>query len=789
MAQDAYSSVPTVAPTTNPGSDNLSVRADPSQTGAQVGQAIQGAGQAGEKLESSVLDIGFHQQGMINEAAATDGETALLAAHGQIVGKYKSLEGLAAVSAAPQAIDDIKSATASIAATMPNDVARRAFTTLALHHEGYAFNDINSYAATSIKQADTISAKSALDVAASRPGDYSIASNPARFNDSVQTIDFQMARIMTNMGYGSGAGTGMKQNPDGTLAFDETTPAGKQAAAIYANTRNQAVGLAWENRIHALADDPQSGNINAAMAAYNEGGDKIPPEARLKLGAWLQPKARSAQVAAASNDALANIDTSYYQDVIAKGGAQSPAAVTQLFLGQESGNRDNIPNSVDHAVGPGQIQPATFAAFAKPGEVITNPADNRAVSQRIIESYMQKYNGDLGRVATAYFSGPSNVAPAGSATPYIRDAHDGNGKAVSSYVSDIEARAGAAPSANAQPTGSYMSKADYIRANYTTLLANADASAAQSHPDDPAYQQMIHARVEQKLNDTIRQQELSYKADDDLAYKAASGVLTKGQIPTSMDAMRAISPEVAASLDNMAQHNPTAFTNLYTKVASANSRGAALGYGSEFYSLYQHVMAPTGEPTRLTDASKLYGLIHPEAGENSPLTNTGLAVLKGLIEKRGTPEGDALATAERNFFQQIRPQLTGSNPATRVSDPNGDVRFNKFMVAALARIDGDLKAGVAPAELFNPKSSGYVGKLATIFQRSPKQALADMAAASSTIPLNFGAAGGQAAVDLTTPDGLRAAVAAGRITKDNAVQIGVKNGWIAPPPPIVPLRH
>ena len=111
-------------------------------------------------------------------------------------------------------------------------------------------------------------------------------------------------------------------------------------------------------------------------------------------------------------------------------------AITQ----QESGGNPNAPTSINGAVGQGQIMPGTFKQYARPGENINNPADNAAVSQRIVQDYSQKYNGDPARVATAYFSGPGNVAPPGSPTPWKNDAADGNGKRVSSYVSDIAAR-------------------------------------------------------------------------------------------------------------------------------------------------------------------------------------------------------------------------------------------------------------------------------------------------------------------------------------------------------------
>lgn len=108
---------------------------------------------------------------------------------------------------------------------------------------------------------------------------------------------------------------------------------------------------------------------------------------------------------------------------------------------QESGSGRNTATSSTGAVGPGQIMPATFRQWARPGEEITNPEHNIAVSKRMVESYYQRYGGDPARVAVAYFSGPGNVAPEGSPTPWKRDTSDGHVR-VSQYVAQVTGRLG-----------------------------------------------------------------------------------------------------------------------------------------------------------------------------------------------------------------------------------------------------------------------------------------------------------------------------------------------------------
>jgi hypothetical protein len=167
------------------------------------------------------------------------------------------------------------------------------------------------------------------------------------------------------------------------------------------------------------------------------------------------------------------------------------ASLASAIIGQESGGNPNIGTSVNGAHGIGQILPATFARFAKPGEDINKPEDNLAVSQRITDTYMQRY-GDPARAAVAYFSGEGNVAPPGSPTPWKEDRKDGNGKSVSSYVSDVLGRmgSGVAKPIQVAQAGEVTSDAgllsspelrqQYNRARWTILNPNMPESAKEA---------------------------------------------------------------------------------------------------------------------------------------------------------------------------------------------------------------------------------------------------------------------------------------------------------------------
>lgn len=178
----------------------------------------------------------------------------------------------------------------------------------------------------------------------------------------------------------------------------------------------------------------------------------------------------------------------------ATGGSGTPT-LTGIFAQQESSGGRTAPNN------PLQIQQGTFKQYAQNGESWDNPADRTAVAQRVLAGYSQKYGGDLGRIATAYFSGEGNVAPAGSPMPFIKNTSDANGKTVSSYVGDILGRAGGSgfggtgaprqsgPMASAPPVG-YTPATDSAQTAASKQMADAYKGLSDS---DSNYQQSRNA--------------------------------------------------------------------------------------------------------------------------------------------------------------------------------------------------------------------------------------------------------------------------------------------------------
>lgn len=459
----------------------------------------------------------------------------------------------------------------------------------------------------------------------------------------------------------------------------------------------------------------------------------------------------------------------------ASGAAVAPA-LKSAILGEESHDQDNIPSSLRGAVGPGQILPATFAQYAHPGENIDNPADNRAVSGRILDHYLQVYGGDAARATVAYFSGPGNVAPVGSATPYLHNASDGH-ETVSQYVAHVESRIGPqnAGATGAPQTGAYPTVADALNANMTTYLTQAQAQAEKLFPNYPDEQERYVQTVERRLNQTVDQQRKQYEVDAHIVQSAMAG----SNPPISEDQLTARGPQVANAWNSLQFSNPYVRQGIENRF-NVNSKGKALTYGTNFKDYFDRAMAPSGDPGRITDPTQFNNLVGP--GEDAALTNTGSDQLSSLMALRSTPQGETFAAQARAFVDQAHADLTFSNPSVGTTDKQGEVLFSKAMAQIAPKLMDAYKTGNLD-KVLNPKDPDYLGNIVTSMARTPAQVIADRirdktydksGALAATLMTDNPAAQGFAL--------LKESVARGAITPRDAARIANHLGFTKAPP-------
>lgn len=437
--------------------------------------------------------------------------------------------------------------------------------------------------------------------------------------------------------------------------------------------------------------------------------------------------------------------------------------IYDAIYAQESGSGRNISTSVTGARGGMQIQPATFKQYAKPGESIDNPADNQAVGRRIIDDLSAKAGGDPARIAVGYFSGPGNIAPPGSPTPWKQDRADPTGKTVSSYVGDVMRRMGKDARGNVK-----VASADGVVGQAPNADASGDATDASSGDSAPVlpnadkslyWDKQFHAaQVDQKQRDALRTAQLKQQSD-------------ARELEVLKD-IHSDNPTIPArEIWNDPQLTLAAKEKLFNvKQATTGGEKADKTYGPGFYKLYQQVHARDDDPNRLTDPASLYSHVGP----NGDLTVAGVDKLVSEIQGRKTPEGVSEGEMKSQFFKMAKSQISGSDEGLHIHDPKGDELYLKFMAQALPAYDAGRKAGKSSTQLLNPESPDYIGKSIATFKRPMDQWFSDVvqggatkAEPAQTFDVN----------KVNSLDDLVAAYRAGKVPKAVADQLAVDKGW------------
>lgn len=457
-----------------------------------------------------------------------------------------------------------------------------------------------------------------------------------------------------------------------------------------------------------------------------------------------------------ADEALAPVQAQQFIDQ-AKKTQPSPqfGNIKSAIVGQESGGNPAIGTSVNGAIGPGQVKPDTFAQYAQPGENIANPQDNLSVSGRIIDDYAQRYNNDPARIAVAYFSGPGNVAPAGSPTPYKADVKDGNGKSVSSYVSDVMGRLGV--STTIAP--GIPDEEDVVN----------QVIAAGLPPEQTS---RVFAQVEKQYTVLKQSQVAADKAKRNAALssgnKFVSQILTD---PTHVD-VNAIAND--QNLDW--RDKSTINTMLRAALGRDDDTKDAKTYGDGFYDAYKAMNLPATDQNKISDPKQLWEM----AGPGGKLTVAGVDKLTQIMAAKGTPEGDADHLMQEQFFKNAHKQLSFQDDNNLIPDPTGEKNYLRFMTQAFGSIDAGKKAGKTSAQLFNPDSPDYVGKTIATFKGSAADELARRVNAGLT---DAGTAA-PGAPDLTTSAGLYRALQNKQITVEQGKSLAIRRGWWKQPQPI-----
>lgn len=713
----------------------MDIRASPADFGAGVGQATEALGQTGVAAAGEGLGLADQMQRVHNNVAVDNAFTVHQQnvnnilygdpAHPEVPGYY-GLHGQAALEAKPGVVQALEDSRASIAAGLQNQMQTLGFNEASRRLNMNSLNGVGAHYEQEFGRWGIESQTAAIDAKARDVG--------LNYNNEVN-FQHNVADAVTAANAKSALSGADPNTPDG--------------AAVFANNRAQAAQTLYTARAVGMG----TANPSAGLAFVQGNPDKFDAETLHRLTDEFKGGADKAAVAGGISATMAT-------PLPASGGgaSASPAAIKSAILGQEGGTATSV--SVDGAVGPGQILPATFQQYAKAGESIGNPADNKAVSGRIIDDLSQKFGGDPARIAVGYFSGPGNVAPAGSATPWITDTKDGNGKSVSSYVQDVTARlgigggaGGAAGGAGGASGGGAHDPAPY-GAEFARMQ-QAREHAAAYFPDRPDLQRQMTEGVWQEIQQTNVLQ-AKYEAEQAKQLRDSQQAAGQGFIKQILTDPKSMDPSALANDPSLTWEQKNDLFNVAQKHLREVAGGKeAQDYGPGFWSAYQQVHADPSDPNRIADLGQLW----KRGGPNGDLSLAGINVLTQEIQGTRTPEGAAEGQAKKAWFDAAHIAISGHGMMGGARDPVGEMNFAHFLTAALPELEHEKAAGMTLGQSLAAGSP--LDKLMGSFKRSPADMMRDMLGSNNPDLPGASAPAGAAPVDLSTAAGITAAYKAG----------------------------
>lgn len=656
---DNYNSVPGVEPSTGMPSDTLSVRASPENFGGQIGQALQSGGQKIEQGADSLMQVQMQKLGLANEHAATAAEMQLAVQGGQIYDKYKSLEGLDASNSKDAAVQDYLNLSNKIRSSLGNPAAQRAYDQMATRRMSFTIQDMNSYSADQTKKAYRDGNKAAADLSLDRLSRYEVATNPSQFN-------FEMANVIHNANaeytaptYGHFQTVPATTDPKtGLLKFEDTSQ-GRVAQADYDNFINSQKDKAYTNSVNGIAFDAKRGNINNAVDFLADHEKDMSPGTYAKLSAHLAGPYGNEQARSISETVLNKYNGMY-----------------------QGGSQDDIPRQIKELI-PGAVISSTTRT-PEQNKKVGGVSDSMHLSGQAADVVLP-----LGTTASDL---KAQLASKGITPTEFKDegthVHIGwgskNGVGMTPMLSG----------------GVHQSQADFLSDHLPQMIQETRTEAASQGQDTTGQDRAVQ-RLETRVNE-VR----SAQAGE--AHSLRDSLLQKIMDPKNP----MVNPSMLEYGDVDTRNKWVRYQTLDTFGASAmqrqiasNAFGRSNTYGTDFYSHYTDLLTGKVKTDELQD---YFG------GDKSPISNTGIRVLRQTEEDLTTPQGQAFRAAEAKYLDTIHGQITGSkvfpgiNPAILKAD------FDKQLMDQIPQIEAKkadlVRQGKNPTDMFNPDSTDYVGK-------------------------------------------------------------------------------
>jgi hypothetical protein len=697
MARVPVQVTPDVAASPTPPSDYQHIDATPASFGGAIGAAEQRTGGQADQAANDAAQSALLIQNRFNQTATDDAYNKFQNAASDLTfgvsgdpskpGLY-SLKGEAALRAGPGALKSLDDTREQIKAGLQNDAQRLLF--------DQASRRLQTFTASSI-------------------------------GNHLQRQSEEYSKNVTEAGMANGAMTaGQNYNNDDFLmhtASDQGTLATNQARLTNGQNADPAIITAAQNHAYetvfrsAYEGAVAHNDIGRAQEILTKFGHFMSPPVLEALTQHLKGVGDNISVASFGSDVPSRL----------RGGAPPtlPGSVSTdqigaAIYGQESSSGKNTATSVTGATGGYQIEPGTFAQYVHTGEnlKIDNAADNAVVGKRIISDLAQKFNNDPARIAVGYFSGPGNVSPPGSPTPWVTDKADATGKKTSSYVEDIMTRLGAGPSAT-----SY--------ADEQSLIQQKQAEAEQKFPGRPDLQHRAMSGVYEQIsqNNALEAkreaEQAKVKRDSQQSYMNSS-IDTIVSDPTKFD----VHSVIASPLDPAQRENLLEFAKRRMTESGIDDTAP---YGAGYAKAYNDIIAPADSPTKINDINDII----KRGAPGGDLTGIGVQKLAQIFtESRKDPDQLSIARSEASLLNYAKSHLSFEEDTgpVKIRDPKGEDLFNARFVPDFERQFAAVKATGDKLALDKFLNKETVDKMVQNL-RSPTQMAQDrLAATGQTSP-------------------------------------------------------
>lgn len=568
-----------------------------------------------------------------------------------------------------------------------------------------------------------------------------------------------------------------------------------QVQAIGATDPAQALSILTKNRALAGQD------FEPLYDAFSEKADQ---QTGTNAGTSLAT-GHAAQAAADFAASPANPAQPVYQQATTQiPGGMSPQGLARTVQ-VESGGKD-VTNASGH-VGYGQFSDATWRTYGAGGDP-HNFNDSVAAIQRYAAANAKYLLPILGRGPTdaelylAHQQGPSGAArlltnpnapaativgaqavlqnggtlgmTAGEYTAMWTHKFNGTTPANINVPAGPRSEMGVSPAGGpagpqSTPAGGIPPSPDAVAATGVPAAPGAiplapDLSAAApttpATPQAAAYQQIMNSgmtpRAKQYAIEAYNRQAsaLAIAADqsatqirqaNDKAMNTYTTQILQGDFPQL---------QAVASDPNLTAEGKDAINSLMLKHANDSWAGATAAYGPSFHKRMGQVIAPLGDPSRLSDPTQIYALAaKPDGG----LSLAGADYLVGMMGRVTKSVDDSETTQALKSLmdgQKSKMSFQQEGDIQGPKDPQGEQLFNnRFVPRVMGAYDQWIKAGKDPWQFLTQDN---FDKLAQGLRSPREMAMAKLEAQSGVTPDNLNLPPPPAGID---PDGWKAVLA------------------------------